>query len=670
MNKQEKEVIQSQLDDEKQALKDLERQYQRALRDINERIRILQSEDTPSRAYQASYQKTLKAQVEAILEKLHADEYDTMSQYLSKSYTSGYVGTMYTMGKRSGVHVITPLDQKAAAKAIVTDSKLSTDLYAALGYDMDILKKRVREEITRGIATSLPYEQIARNISNYTTLPLSNANRIVRTEGHRIQQASADDARNAAKAKGADVVKQWDASLDGATRPLHRQLDGQIRETDEPFEAGGKKVMYPGKFGKPEQDCNCRCVALTRARWALDEKELETLKERAKFFDLDKTESFREYEEKYLKASKEMPESKGFIPAKTIEQAVGLAKESGIKYVYYDDMPLETANLMNQAVLTLPEDIRPEFIGMSKDVERISRVKFSRSSKQYYGVSLEVMDMYFGDGKYDFDGGNMVGISSYYKTTAKITKAKKQAQEAYVKKYGHKWFFNEDGESTPFHEMGHVYANKKGLPKGFENDALKWAKESGCDMLKKPSEAWAEAWAAYHTQKEELPDYIKKYIQEAKSASKVSNIKKNGLYDYEEDGIIKKRIEEFSKDLKDGRINTKISQQKQARHMPGSKEYQRYTEQLSKRGDVPSYFKEGLTVDDLTKMVKGKLGTGIIEIKNDGSIQEFFDCDEIIGYWYDKSAKEYVSTRRVQVKYALGGGNIHIIPVEKKGETR
>ena len=291
------------LEREDRILKALEKQYQRALRDIDSKIRMLQSDElTQSRIYQINYQKALKGQIEGILEKLHGDEYSTIQQYLSDSYTDGYVGTMYAMSGQ-GIPIITPIDRKAAVKAIVTDSELSVELYGALGHDMDKLKKHVREEITRGLASSLPYEQIARNIINFTDLPLSNAKRIVRTEGHRIQQASADDARNMAKAKGADVVKQWDASLDGATRPLHRQLDGQIREVDEPFEAGGKKVMYPGKFGDPRQDCNCRCVALTRARWALDEKELETLKERAKFFGLDKTESFEEYKEKYLKAA-------------------------------------------------------------------------------------------------------------------------------------------------------------------------------------------------------------------------------------------------------------------------------------------------------------------------------------------------------------------------------
>lgn len=304
MNKREKEVFEGLLDQEDRVLRELQKQYEGALRNIMAKIRMLQSDElTQSRIYQINYQKALKGQIEGILEKLHGDEYSSIQKYLSDSYTDAYVGTMYAMSGQ-GIPIITPIDRAAAVKAVVTNSKLSVDLYGALGYDMDKLKKSIRQEITRGIASALPYDQIARNISGYTSMPFANAKRIVRTEGHRIQQESAEDARQTAKAKGADVVKQWDASLDGATRPVHRQLDGQIRETDEPFEAGGHKAMYPGGFGDPSQDCNCRCVALTRARWALDEKELETLKERAAYFELDKTKDFNEFKEKYLKAAK------------------------------------------------------------------------------------------------------------------------------------------------------------------------------------------------------------------------------------------------------------------------------------------------------------------------------------------------------------------------------
>lgn len=665
MLKREKEFFQYMLDNEEEVIKALEKHYRDALSDINMSIRIMQADKlTQSKVYQLQYQQALKKQVEGILERLHAKEYTTIQQYLSDSYTNGFVGSMYSMHGQ-GIPMIATVDQNAAVKAVITDSQIREGLYDHLAVGVDGMKKAIREELTRGIASNMDYEDIARNIAYATKASLANTKNIVRTEGHRIQQASADDARHYAASRGADMLKQWDATLDGNTRKSHRELDGTLVELDEFFVIGTKKARYPGDFGDPAQDCQCRCVALDRPRWALDEAELEALKERAAFFKLDKTESFEDFKKKYLETTKELPENHGFIEAKTIEEATKFAKKAGVKHVYYNDMPLPMANMMNQALLTLPENARPEFVGMSKDIERISRVPFSRSSKQYYGVSVEVMDMYFGNGVYDFDGGNMVGISSYYKTADKITKAKKTAQKSYEEKYGRKWFFNENGESTPFHEMGHAYANKIGIPQGFEDDAMRWAKESGCDMLKKTSEAWAEAWGAYHTQNPALPDYIRKYIQSA-SAFNGGNTAVKGLIKYDENGIIRKKIQEFTNDLKAGKISTLISPQKQARHMYGSKEYLAYTARLAQNGDKPAYIRKELTTKDLSEMVKDKLGTGIIEVKNDNSIQEFFDCNEIVGYWYDKTNGKYVPTKRVQVKYSTANGNIHIIPVKEQ----
>lgn len=304
LNKQERQVIKFQLDKETQVLKDLERQYKQALKDIEDKIKLLQADElTQSRIYQLQYQKALKGQVEGILDKLQGDEYATIQQYLHDSYRDGFIGTMYSVHGQ-GVPLLLPLDQNAAVKAVITDSALSEDLYSELGVNIKQLKQAVRQEITRGLASNMPLADIARNITNRTKAPLSRAKTIVRTEGHRIQQASADDARNAAKAEGCDVVKQWDGTLDGNTRSTHRRLDGQIRETEEPFEMDGKTAMYPGDFGKAEEDCNCRCVALTRAKWALDDDELKTLKERAKFFELDKAKDFDDFEKKYLKATK------------------------------------------------------------------------------------------------------------------------------------------------------------------------------------------------------------------------------------------------------------------------------------------------------------------------------------------------------------------------------
>lgn len=306
MNKRQKEVIQSQLKAEKKILKQLEKQYTAALNDINTKIRILQSDElTQSRIYRIEHQKDLKSQVSGILEKLHSDEYSTIDQFLKDSYTSGFIGTVYDLFGQ-GVSLILPIDPKEAVRAVMTDSKISGGLYSALGVDVKKLKKSISAEISRGLASDMSYEDITRNIANATKAPYSRARTIVLTETHRIKQASTRDVQVKAKEKGADVLKQWNSTLDGETRKIHRKLDGQIREVEEPFEMDGKKAMYPGDFNDPAEDCNCRCESLTRARWALGEEELATLKERAEFFGLDKTKDFEDFKGKYLKAADEI----------------------------------------------------------------------------------------------------------------------------------------------------------------------------------------------------------------------------------------------------------------------------------------------------------------------------------------------------------------------------
>lgn len=328
MNKRQKEVAQHHLDAEKKVLKELEKQYKTALDDINKKIAILQSDElTQSRIYRLEHQHALKAQVQAVLDKLHSDEYGTISQFLTNTYGDAWVGTAYDLFGW-GVPIIMPVDPAEAVKAIQTDSQINGTLYDALGVDVKRLKKSISGEITRGLAGGMSTNEIARNISNATKAPLSRARTIVRTESHRIQQASCYNAQKTAKSKGANVVKQWDSTMDGDTRPTHRQLDGQIREVEEPFEMDGKSAMYPGDFGDPAEDCNCRCQSLQRAKWALDESELQTLKDRAEFFGLDKTEDFEDFKKKYLKAVENTGNS-GIIKAnKTISGHDATPKKS------------------------------------------------------------------------------------------------------------------------------------------------------------------------------------------------------------------------------------------------------------------------------------------------------------------------------------------------------
>lgn len=308
MNKSQKEVQQAHLNAEKHLIKLLERVYGQARNDCEKKIMELSSrtdlENLQSIIYQKQYQEALKKQLEGILDNLQSEEFTSIADYLQKSYHDGYVGVMYDLTKQ-GIPLIIPINQEQVVKALQTDSKLSKGLYARLGEDVNYLKRSIRAELSRGIANGSTWNEIAGKIAKGMNSPFNKSyNRailIARTEGHRIQQRSTLDGQFAAKEKGADVLKQWDSTLDRRTRPHHRQLDGQIREVEEDFEVDGLKAQAPGHFGKPKEDCNCRCCLLQRARWALDEDELNELKERAAYFGLDKTKDFEEFKQKYLK---------------------------------------------------------------------------------------------------------------------------------------------------------------------------------------------------------------------------------------------------------------------------------------------------------------------------------------------------------------------------------
>ena len=279
MKKYDKEILQAQLNDEKIALDELKRIYKEAEALINLRLAQLlgrQDADLPHVIYQVEYQRMLKTQVQSILEQLQASEFQTISEYLTNSYNNGYIGALYAM-QQQGVPLIFPIDQEQVTQAIKHETKLSSSLYTELGYDIKDMSKKIAGEISRGIASGKGYGEIARRIADNTNVPLNNAMRIARTESHRIQCKSAMDAQYKAREKGADVVKEWNSYLDGKTRPHHRRLDGQIRELDEPFEIGGRKAMFPGDFGDPSEDCNCRCALLQRARWELDDEETQYL---------------------------------------------------------------------------------------------------------------------------------------------------------------------------------------------------------------------------------------------------------------------------------------------------------------------------------------------------------------------------------------------------------
>lgn len=319
-----KEVQQSLLKDEKAVIRNLEKCYKSALLEIDEKIggftaRILENNNPQSAVYQLKYQQELRKQVESALKNLQNNNYSTINSYLQNAYTNSFLGSQYSLHNQ-GIPLLIPINQQSMIQALTLNSKISGSLYSRLGIDVDKFKHIITAEVSRGIATGTSWNHIAKQISNKGNVTYSNASRIARTEGHRIQNEAALDVIEEAHKKGANIVKQWDSTLDEKTRDTHRQLDGQIREFDEYFEVNGLKSTAPGLFGDPAEDCNCRCCLLQRARWALDETELEKLQERANYFGFDKTKDFEDFKEKYLTVAEELKNSQNSDIIKSISE--------------------------------------------------------------------------------------------------------------------------------------------------------------------------------------------------------------------------------------------------------------------------------------------------------------------------------------------------------------
>ena len=304
MKQYQRQTIKMSLEEEKKVLNSLKKEYAEAKRQVKKKIDDLMSRgdaNLPHVIHQVKYQKAIESQIDEALSKLKSGEYQTISDYLEESYGTGFTSSLYRLQKQ-GIPLIFPMNRNEIIKAVQLNSKISGGLYKRLGINTKAMKNAIRQEVTRGISSSMSSADIARNIDNRMDSGLYNSYRIARTEGHRINQEASYDAMKKAKDAGADLVKQWDSTLDGRTRPHHRMLDGQIRELEDPFEVDGLQAQYPSGFGKASEDINCRCVVLEIGRWELDEDETFTKfdgNQGVIVKDLSNSKNFEEFRKKY-----------------------------------------------------------------------------------------------------------------------------------------------------------------------------------------------------------------------------------------------------------------------------------------------------------------------------------------------------------------------------------
>ena len=490
MNKRQKLVQEAFLDNEEAVIKRLKTVYNKSLEDITSKSKALQDEINSiaaqidltddegekavlksmeqSKIYQKQYQDALKKQIGSVLDNMQVEEFKTVSDYLKTCYEDGFVGTLYDL-QGQGIPLAFPLDQEAMVRAVQLDSKISEGLYTRMGEDVSVLKKKITAQVSRGISTGMSFKQVAQQLAGYTKIGYNNAVRIARTEGHRIQCQGTMDACQKAKEKGADVVKQWDSTLDAKTRDSHVMVDGEVRELDKPFSNG---LMFPGDpSGGAAEVCNCRCALLQRARWATQggftkmnniTKQLETFESPEDYAEFKKA-VFSKENRQYMGYVQEMEDKYG--TKNFIQVLDGMSDK---EYKHYSDLlannPVFRKKKADEGVFTTFNATKADTIRPKSIMNEMRKSKTGTDALEYLNKDNVPVRLYYGAshpkgacGQYNPFDDEISIFCDETKTTKETALA--VIHEATHRKFGGKGTFEEEVEcfkAEAMHQKGHL----------------------------------------------------------------------------------------------------------------------------------------------------------------------------------------------------------------------
>lgn len=151
---------------------------------------------------------------------------------------------------------------KEIEKLVYGEGKNFTKIAFDNAKDQKRIEKKLRQEFATSFKKGESFDQLVERVRKVTGKESSDAKRIARTEGTRIEnmarQQAADDY---AEETGNRPKKRWFCTFHNS-RDSHIAMHNQTVFEDEPFlTPSGEEMMYPGDDTNvgPEEIINCRC---------------------------------------------------------------------------------------------------------------------------------------------------------------------------------------------------------------------------------------------------------------------------------------------------------------------------------------------------------------------------------------------------------------------------
>ncbi len=203
--------------------------------------------------------QTTNKEITRIMNQKYGIVVRSMDVLAEEIYNASYFRYAWAFDQNSGV--------------ALTWGSVNEDLLKAAAHNpLDLISKntlsvatrnRIRTATIQGTLQGKSYPKMMQDIRKAMGINISQAMRIARTEGQRIQSQATEIIYDRAVRNGIRGDEIWDAVLEidekRMHKPKHQLLDGEPRGADGFWTLGGNKTTGPLLFGIASYNINCRC---------------------------------------------------------------------------------------------------------------------------------------------------------------------------------------------------------------------------------------------------------------------------------------------------------------------------------------------------------------------------------------------------------------------------
>lgn len=208
--------------------------------------------------------KKLMRRINHLLKVHYKDINKQMERVLGESYTEGYYLTAWAVETYALTKLSYASVRPESLTAMLNNPVAGLTLKERLERQRANIIYQIQQQITQGLLQNETYSKMARRLKQELEGDAVKAMRIVRTEGHRVQESAKHDAADHATKNGVVMMKQWNSLEDERVRgkkgkASHRKLNNQKLPMDGLFNDGLSAGPAPGLLPAAGSSINCRC---------------------------------------------------------------------------------------------------------------------------------------------------------------------------------------------------------------------------------------------------------------------------------------------------------------------------------------------------------------------------------------------------------------------------